>query len=666
MISLSNVHLSLGGRPILQGVDLTIQDGECLAVVGPNGCGKSTLLRTLGGLERPDRGEVNLPNRCTVGYLPQEANPEVDHSLEEELLGAFAEVRSAMQEMTELEARMAKTDPDSVAHQRVLERYAECSHVLEQQNGYAIEAQVRRVASGLGFSPGDLKRDCREFSGGWQMRILLAKLLLRRPNVLLLDEPTNHLDLESTLWLEQWIRTCGRTVVLVSHERATMDRLANRIVCMEHGTADLYSGDYSNYLKQSEAKRRAQWQAYERQQKEIRTMEAFIRRFRYNASRAAQVQSRIKQLEKIERIEPPYHPSAIHFDFPAALPSYREVLRLENLGHAYGDLQVFSGLNLAVHRGERIGLVGVNGAGKSTLLRLLCGREKPTEGTLHIGGKVESTYFAQYDATTLDSKDTLLQAIEATAPVGQAARARDLLGAFLFTGDDVDKPVRALSGGERTRFRLAQILFSPANLLLLDEPTNHLDVTSRATVEQALRDYTGTVVLVSHDRVFMDCVTNRIVEIAGGALRVYPGKYSDYLTHKERLLCEQAGESPGNSSLSQTSPSPGLRPPAVEDTTDKEQRIRQWEQRKARLRQKERLAKNIDRREQSIALNEARSEEIDQEMANPSVAADYSRLAPLIDEKQRLEHEHQEMLEQWEALHNRLEALQDEENEDKT
>lgn len=642
MINIEKVHLSLGGRPILRGVDLTVKDGECLAVVGPNGSGKSTLLKAIAGIEHPDAGEIRMPKGTTVGYLPQETEMETARSLQEELLGAFVEVQAALGEMARLAEEMGTTDPNSGAHARVMHRYAECAHLVEHADGYALESKVARVAAGLGFSSEDLARSCRDFSGGWRMRILLAKLLLRKPAIILLDEPTNHLDLESTLWLEDWIGKCGRTVVLVSHETATMDRLAERIVCLENGRAEVYTGNYARYLVRSKQRREAQWEAYTRQRKEIEAMEAFISRFRANAARAALVQSRIRQLEKVVRLEPPFHPTAIHFKFPPAPESYYDVLTLRNLGHSYGEKRVFSGINLEIQRGEKIGLVGVNGAGKSTLLRILAGREAPREGECIVGRKVASVYFAQYDTDTLGSDMTLLDAIGEAAPTGEARHARDLLGAFLFSGDDVMKPLRALSGGERTRFRLARILFSPANLLLLDEPTNHLDVTSRATVEKALTAYTGTVVIVSHDRAFMDRVTNRIIEIDRGALRVYPGSYSEYLAYAQRLVSGEPREDrpsfpPGGA------PAPGA------------QAVGGREVAKGRERRIRAARKRVSALEDRIARHEARMAALDAQMADPGTAASYQALAPLAEERHALAREHQRMLEKWETLSRELE-----------
>ncbi|MCX6354854.1 MAG: ABC-F family ATP-binding cassette domain-containing protein [Candidatus Aureabacteria bacterium] len=653
MISVEKVHLSLGGQPILTGVDLTIKDGECLAVVGPNGCGKSTLLKAIVGVEHPDTGEIRMPKQTTVGYLPQEADMHVAHSLQSELLAAFVEVQSAMKEMAQLTEQMGKTDPDSSAHARILRQYAECSHLVEHQDGYTLESKVARIAAGLGFSTEDLSRSCRDFSGGWQMRILLAKLLLRKPDLILLDEPTNHLDLESTLWLEDWIEKCGRTVVLVSHETATMDRLAERIVCLERGKAEVYRGNYAHYLTASRLRREAQWEAYVRQRKEIAAIETFISRFRANAARASLVQSRVKQLEKITRLEPPFHPTAIHFTFPKAPESYHDVLTLRNLGHAYGSKRVFSGINLAIHRGEKIGLVGVNGAGKSTLLRILAGRENSTEGECVVGKRVASVYFAQYDTDTLTAETTLLDSIGEVAPVGEARRARDLLGAFLFSGDDVMKPLSALSGGERTRFRIARILFSPANLLLLDEPTNHLDITSRATVERALVAYAGTMVIVSHDRAFMDRVTNKIVEIDNGSVRVYPGKYSDYLAYKQRMISEEPQQG------QEYRPGKGLSPgnASAEIPSQKEQRISEREEAKARDRGIRILKRKIGNIEKKIGRHEAQLVELDKRMANPELAAAYAMLEALDKERHSVSQEHQRMLEEWEALQLELEKL---------
>lgn len=645
MIILSNICISFGGREVLQNVDLNLREGECIAVVGPNGCGKSTLLRVIAGLEHPERGNVSLPSHATLGYLPQEANLDIDHSLEEELLTAFTEVEAALAQMTQLEDLMGSLDHTSPEYARTLNQYTDCQHIVDHHEGYTRHAQLQRVAEGLGFAPRDLQRSCREFSGGWQMRILLAKLLMRKPEIMLLDEPTNHLDLESTLWLEDYIKTCGRTVVLVSHERATMDRLAQRVVCLEWGQAEVYTGSYSKFVVQNDIKRQAQWEAYDRQQEEIRAMESFIRRFRCNSSKAPLVQSRIKQLEKIERISPPFHPNAIHFNFPPAPRSWQDVVVLKDLGHAYGAHRILSGLNLIIQRGEKIGLVGVNGAGKSTLLRLMAGRETPTEGECRLGGNVTRAYFAQYDTATLTSSQNLLGAIEASAPPGEAQRARDLLGAFLFTGDEVEKPLRALSGGERTRFRLAQMLFSPANLLLLDEPTNHLDITSRATVEEALKSYQGTVVVVSHDRVFMDRVVTKIVELDGGVMRVFPGTYSEYVAYKDLLFAHH------EPNFDQSAARPAETAPLV---LDKEQRQRQREARKDRERRQRTMEREISGVETRISQLEQRLRELDQLLADPEVATDYARLAPLTEERRQAQQSHQELLVEWERLHEEL------------
>jgi ATP-binding cassette subfamily F protein 3 len=647
MIQIDDVHIRLGVKPVLKGVSLNVRGGECLAVVGPNGCGKTTLLRLVAGLERADRGAISMPNAWTVGYLPQEADVTTEHSLKDELLDAFAEARAALDKMARLEKQMASVDADSPEHEQILRRYGECQHLTEHYDTHTIEPRIHRVAAGLGFAQTDLARSCREFSGGWQMRILLAKLLLRDPDVLLLDEPTNHLDLESTLWLEQWLERCGRTVIMVSHERATMDRLADRIVCLEHGTADIYTGDYSSYLVQSEAKREQLWTAYEQQRREIARIEAFIRRFRSNEKRAALVQSRIKHLAKLERLEPPFHPTAIHFDFPQPTRSYRDVVTLSNLGHRYGELRVFSGLELTIHRGEKVGLVGVNGAGKSTLLRIMAGREEPTEGECRIGRKVERAHFAQYDPGSLASTTTVLAALEAAASIGQAQRARDVAGAFLFSGDEVEKPLSALSGGERTRFRLARMLFSPANLLLLDEPTNHLDVSSRATVERALQAYTGTLVIVSHDRVFMDRVTNRIVELENGSMRAYPGKYSDYLARKERLVAEAAG----------VADEPAERAAPASEPTTKDTRTRRYKERKALGRKRRALERRIASLEADVEQHEARLDELQRQMADPALAADHGKLAKLGRDHARLRRDCDAKLKEWETAHADLRAL---------
>ncbi|MFW6286964.1 MAG: ABC-F family ATP-binding cassette domain-containing protein, partial [Candidatus Sumerlaeota bacterium] len=656
MLNIRDLHLHYGARHILRGVDLTVQDGECIALVGPNGCGKSSFLRVIAGLEHSDGGEVMMPSGQTVGYLPQEANLAVEHSVETELHLAFSDVLDALAEKETIEHRLAEVDPASSEHEELMHRYGDVIHIIEHQDGYHLEVRIRQVAAGLGFSQEDLRHSCGEFSGGWQMRILLAKLLLQNPDVLLLDEPTNHLDLESTLWLENWIRNCRRTVLLVTHERATMDRLADRIVCIEQGKAETYPGNYDKFVQTAEAKREAQWQAYRRQQEEIASMEQFIRRFRAQASKASLVQSRIKALDKIERLEPPFHPSAIHFAFPKAPESYDEVVKMENLGHAFDGNRVFSNANLTIRRGEKVGLVGLNGAGKSTLLKIIAGRIEPTEGSCAIGRRVEMSYFAQYDLSTLSSDRSLLETIRAGAPTKEAGRSRDLLGAFLFSGDDVEKPLSVLSGGERTRFRLAQMLFSPANMLLLDEPTNHLDVTSRSTVEEALRDYTGTVIVVSHDRLFMERVTNRIIEIEDGDVHSFPGSYEAYLHHKELQVAQgerEASEEPGRELNRSGAASGGVS--AEQGDADGKER---HQNRKKLQRQLRALEREIDGIEKTIESCESRLGEIDAEMAQPEVAGDFDRLDPLARERKSVEEKLEKTMEKWETLHERHEDLQ--------
>lgn len=649
MISLQNIEISLAGRPVLKGVDFQIRDGECVAVVGPNGCGKSTLLRLISGRMNPDGGQISIPTKTSVGYLPQEADLAVTHSVLDEMKDAFAEILDAREEMTSIEQQMAQVVPGSPEYQKISERYADLAHFVEIRDGYAIDAQIARVATGLGFSEDDLARSCQEFSGGWKMRILLAKLLLTLPDVLLLDEPTNHLDLESTLWLEEWIREARRTVVMVSHERAFMDRLVSRILCLEMGTGEVYNGNYSNYLKQSKLRREQHQKAYEEQAREIEQIEAFIRRFRYNSSKASLVQSRIKQLEKIKRLEAPFYGEAIHFKFPDAPKSYREVVILENLSKSFGDLEVLSNIDWTAYRGERIGLVGPNGAGKTTLLKIIAGRIEPTDGSCRLGGNVSMAYFAQEDTSSLSSEETLLEAIQQQAPAGMAQQGRNLLGAFLFSGDDAGKPLKVLSGGERTRFRLAQMLFSPSNLLLLDEPTNHLDVTSRATVEDALKDFSGTVILVSHDRVFMEQVTTKIVELQNGKMSIYPGTYAEYIDNKQSAV--------GTILDDDGSPAIGSEVPI-----SKEERIDRYEANKARNRRLESLRKSIRELEDRIESTECEIEELHETMSQPSVASNFAKLSEYTQARDRLTETNEQLLAQWESMHHELEQLEKEES----
>ncbi len=534
MIQLSQAGKRFGPKLLLEGVDWLITPEDRIGLVGPNGSGKTTLLRILAGLEPLDAGSISAAKGVSAGYLPQEGLTLAGRTVFEECLSVFSDLKAIERELELLSRRMGELDPSGPEYRRAAERYAGLDAQFRQRDGYALEAQVGAVLSGLGFPKPDWTRRLEEFSGGWQARIALAKLLLARPNLLLLDEPTNHLDLDARNWLEDYLQTYPYAFVLVSHDRYFLDVTVRKIVEIWNRRLHFYPGNYSRFLELRRRRREQLEAAARNRQERIQRLETFIARFRYTASRARQVQSRIKELERLEPIELPPEPPALHFRFPQPRPSGRVVARARGLAKRYGDRLVFSGADFLIERGDRVALVGVNGAGKSTLIRLLAGLEPPSEGELALGHNVEPDYFAQDQYKALDPHLRLLDDLAALAPGRTQTELRTLLGCFLFSGDDVFKPVGVLSGGERNRYALARLLLRPANFLLLDEPTNHLDLQAKEVLLEALQGYQGSLVFVSHDRYFLDRLATRVFELAGGRLTVYPGNYEDYLRRKQQ------------------------------------------------------------------------------------------------------------------------------------
>jgi ATP-binding cassette subfamily F protein 3 len=533
MLQLSGAGKRFGPKLLFQDADWLITPSEKTALVGANGTGKTTLMRVLAGLEGLDYGQVQRTRGMTIGYLPQDGLALAGRTVFEECLSAFDELLGLEKEMETLSAALAELDPASAEYAAVADRFSHVDQRFRAHDGYALDAQVGSVLAGLGFSKDEVRRRTEEFSGGWQMRIALAKLLLQKPNLLLLDEPTNHLDLESRNWLEDYLRTYPNGYILISHDRYFLDVTVNKIVEVWNKRLHVYHGNYEKHLQQK-AERHAQLQAaYRNQRDQIEHLEAFISRFRYQATKAKQVQSRIKELEKIERIEIPEEEPEIHFTFPQPPISGRTVVEVSGLSKSYGPKLVLDDVSFTIDRGDRIALVGLNGAGKSTLVRLLSGEDTPTSGLLKLGHNVLPEYFAQDQYKTLDPSARMLDDISRIAPKVPDSELRSLLGCFLFTGDDVYKPLGVLSGGERNRYALARILVSPANFLLLDEPTNHLDLRAKDVLLEAIRNFTGTVIFVSHDRYFLDKLATRVLEVADHKVHAYPGNYEDYLWRKE-------------------------------------------------------------------------------------------------------------------------------------
>jgi ATP-binding cassette, subfamily F, member 3 len=532
MIALDGVSKGYGGQQLLQDCTWRIGRGERIGLVGPNGAGKTTLCRILALVEETDAGRVHRDTGVTVGYLPQEVTTGEDRTVLAEALAGFDEVWRLESELEALAARMAGPGADP----GLTDTYGEVQHRFEALGGYRLEAEAKIILGGLGFSPEEVHRPLAEFSGGWRMRAALARLLLLRPDLLLLDEPTNHLDLESLGWLENFLAAYEGSVVIVSHDRYFLNRMVTAIAELAGGSVTLYHGDYDHFLVEREARQALREAQARNQAKRVAEIERFIDRFRYKASKARQVQSRVKMLDRMERIETEAAARRIHFSFPQPPRTGRLVARLAGVRKAYGDNVVYSGVDFLVERGDRVALVGVNGAGKSTLLKVLAGALPLDAGERALGSHVEVQYYAQHQLDLLDPTRTVLEEIELAAPEAQISRLRTILGSFLFSGDTVEKKVAVLSGGEKARLALAKMLARPAALLCMDEPTNHLDLASKEVLEEALSGFNGTIVFISHDRYFINRIATQVVEVDRGHLTTHLGTYDDYLDHKAKAV----------------------------------------------------------------------------------------------------------------------------------
>jgi ATP-binding cassette subfamily F protein 3 len=533
MLSLQNAGKRFGPRVLFLEANWLIRSKEKTALVGANGTGKSTLMKVLAGLESLDYGGMQQTRGMSIGYLPQEGLRLTGRTVFEECLSVFDQIREMEQEIERLGGQLAVLDHAGAEYESTAERYSTLQERFHALDGYALDAQVGGVLTGLGFGKEDWSRLTDEFSGGWQMRIALAKLLLAKPNLLLLDEPTNHLDLETRNWLEDYLKSYPFGYILISHDRYFLDVTIDRTVEIWNKRLNIYQGNYTKYLSQKDERRTQLESAYRNQRLQIEHLESFINRFRAQATKAKQVQSRIKELEKIERIEVPEEEPVIHFKFPQPPPSGRVVAEAEGLSKSYGEKKVLENVKFTIERGDRVALVGVNGAGKSTLIRLLTGAEAPTSGQVKMGHNVVAEYFAQDQYKVLDGDARMLDDISGAALKVPELALRSLLGCFLFRGDDVFKPLGVLSGGERNRYALARILVSPSNFLLLDEPTNHLDMRAKDVLLDAIAAFSGTVVFVSHDRYFIDRLATRVLEVEGGNVTSHEGNYEDYLRWKE-------------------------------------------------------------------------------------------------------------------------------------
>jgi ATP-binding cassette subfamily F protein 3 len=643
VIALEAVSKAYGGQQVLRDCRWRIGRGERIGLVGPNGAGKTTLCRILAGAEAPDAGRVHVDSGVTVGYLPQEVTGGEDRTVLAEALAGFEGLWRLEAELERLAASMARPGADP----SLTQAYGEIQHRFEALGGYRLEAQAKAILGGLGFHPDEVHRGLHEFSGGWRMRAALARLLLLRPDLLLLDEPTNHLDLESLGWLEGFLAAYEGSVVLVSHDRYFLNRMATSVAEVSAGTVAVYPGDYDRYLVEREAHRALLEARARNQAKRVAEIERFIERFRYKATKARQVQSRIKMLERLDRIEVESAARRIHFAFPQPPRTGRLVARLTGIHKAYGDTVVYAGLDFTVERGERVALVGANGAGKSTLLRILAGVLPFERGERTLGTHVAAHYYAQHQLDALDPAETVLGEIERADPEAPLQRLRTILGCFLFGGDSVDKRVSVLSGGEKARLALAKMLVRPAALLCMDEPTNHLDLASKEVLEEALAGFTGTIVFISHDRYFINRIATRVVEVRDRRLTSHVGNYDDYVARR-------SGRAPAlDARPPERDPREAPRAPA---SAGRATRPGSPEQ-KALAREVKAIQARLAAVESQIHGLEARLREVGLALADPALYRDGERVRAIAQARKETEERVAWLMKEWEDLSLRLGAV---------
>ena len=643
MIQLSGAGKRYGHKLLFENADWLITPESRIGLVGANGTGKSTIMKILAGLESLDYGSISRAKGISAGYLPQDGLTLSGRSIFDECMSVFAGLHSMEKEMESLTHSMSELDHTSAAYADVADRYQKLEHEFGARDGYTLEAEVGKVLTGLGFHRDDWTRNTEEFSGGWQMRIALAKLLLQKPNLLLLDEPTNHLDLEARNWLEAYLTSYPYAYVLISHDRYFLDVTVKRIVEIWNKQMHFYAGNYDQYLAAKTMRREQLEAAYKTQHDRIEQLEVFINRFRYTATKAKQVQSRIKELEKIERIQIPEEEKTVHFSFPQPKPSGRIVAEFSNVAKSYGDHRVFDKVNFMIERGERIALVGVNGAGKSTLIKLLAGTEPLTAGDFKLGHNVQSDYFAQDQYKELDPEARILEDLGEMSPSSTQTELRSLLGCFLFSGDDVFKRIGVLSGGERNRYALLKMLLHPANFLLLDEPTNHLDIRAKDVLLEALEKYTGTVVFVSHDRYFIDKLSTRVFEVGDGRVEIYPGNYEDYLWRKQGGAAQLQAQTAKSAGLSV--PTNGNQAPVADAAEPKAKRMNPMKRKQ--------MEDRLHELEREIAESEAAIARCETQLQNFVSAEETQRLGQeLSKSKANL----QGLMKEWEELSGTLET----------
>lgn len=646
MISVEGLKVEFGVKPLFTDVGFVVNDTDRIALVGKNGAGKSTLLKILCGRQKPTSGVVSVPNDTTIGYLPQVMNLQDDTTVREETRKAFSDTTRLKERLDDMQQQMAeRTDYDSDDYIQLVERFTQEHERYMMLGGENYEAEIERTLVGLGFTRDDLNRPTKEFSGGWRMRIELAKILLRKPDVLLLDEPTNHLDIESIQWLEQFLVQSAKAVVLVSHDRAFINNVTNRTLEITCGRVEDYRVKYDEYVVLRKERREQQLRAYENQQKEIADMKDFIEKFRYKPTKAVQVQSRIKQLAKIVPIEvDEVDNSALRLKFPPCLRSGDYPVICDEVRKDYGNHTVFDHVTFTIKRGEKVAFVGKNGEGKSTLVKCIM-NEIPFTGSLKIGHNVQIGYFAQNQAQLLDEELTVFDTIDQVATGDMRLRINDLLGAFMFGGETSEKKVKVLSGGERSRLAMIKLLLEPVNLLILDEPTNHLDMPSKDVLKEAIKVFDGTAIIVSHDREFLDGLVDKVYEFGGGRVKEHLGGIYDYLRSHDADTIHAA------LSANAHTPDKTVTPLEVEEANGKQNYAEHKEQQK-KIRKAERAVKET---EEKVARLEIRKTELDKLLAKPDNAANMDLIAEYTDIMQQLDKEN----ERWMVLSEELEKIQE-------
>ena len=648
VFAVQDLHIEFGPRVLFDSLSFVVEQGDRIAFAGQNGAGKSTLMKCIVGSMEPDHGKVMLPKHTQVGYLPQDGIHISGTPLLDEVLGSVGNIVELQQIVDELSADLQKLDAAAPEYKDTLEEIGRLELILHDRDATRLRPRAESILRGLGFADKDFARDCGEFSGGWQMRIALAKLLLQEPEVLLLDEPTNHLDLQSQRWLEQSLRTYRGAICIISHDVALLDSLVTRTIAFHHGRAEEYAGNFSFYLKESKARKEILLRQAKAQQREIAKTQEFIDRFRAKATKATQVQSRIKQLEKVELIEVEDDDAVMSFHFPPPPPGGHTVVKLEKACKAYGSITLLNGYDFTMEKGDRIAIVGVNGSGKSTFTRLISGTEAPDSGVFSFGHHTQVAFFSQTHADVLNNEQTVLECVEAAASRETRPMVRNILGCFLFRGDDVFKKIGVLSGGERSRVALVCMLLKPANFLIMDEPTNHLDFQSQDVLQRALAEYPGSYCIVSHNRQFLDPIVNKVLEFRPGyAPRLLDGTGSAYL---ETVEAEEKRLK--TAALQQSAATPAAQ---AQSGNRKDARRAREMARQQRNRVLKPLQQELEQVEVDIAAKDERKELISAELENPSNMSDNQKLMELTQEYQQLERESEALYTRWEELSEEIE-----------